>query len=60
MCHLMVCAIYQSISLNLYSAPSRYLLRGAPDTGQAETNSLEKVVELRTGTVWKVPLCNVV
>ena len=28
--------INQSISKNLYSAPSRYLLRGAPDPGQAE------------------------
>src|SRR6218665_1167166 len=28
---------------------SRSLLRGAPDPGQAENNSLEKVVELRTG-----------
>jgi len=25
---------------HLYSAPSRYLLRGAPDPGQAEKNSL--------------------
>src|SRR6218665_684612 len=41
---------HQSISQNLYSAPSRYLLRGAPDLGQAEKNSLEKEVELRTGT----------
>ena len=48
-------SIIQSISRNLYSAPSRYLLRGAPDPGQAEKNSLEKVVELRTGTVWEVP-----
>ena len=37
------------------SAPSRYLLRGVPDPGQAEKNSLEKVVELRNGTVWEVP-----
>ena len=28
------------ISQNLYSAPSRYLLRGTPDPGQAEKNSL--------------------
>src|SRR6218665_2715267 len=26
-----------------------------PDPGQAEKNSLEKVVELRTGAVWEVP-----
>jgi len=45
----------QSISQNLYSTPSRYLLRGAPDPGQAEKNSLQKVVELRTGAVWEVP-----
>jgi len=32
--------INQSISQNLYSAPSRYLLRGAPDPGQVEKNSL--------------------
>ena len=32
--------INQSMSKNLYSAPSRYLLRGAPDPGQAEKNSL--------------------
>jgi len=38
-----------SINQNLYSAPLRSLLRGAPDPGQAEKKSLEKVVELRTG-----------
>ena len=43
-----------SINQNLYSAPSRSLLRGAPDPGQAEKNSLENVVELRTGTVWEI------
>jgi len=51
-------SIFQSIKQNLYSAPSRSLLRGPPDPGQAEKNSLEnleKVVELRTGTIWKVP-----
>src|SRR6218665_1244003 len=42
-------SINQSVNQNLYSAPSRYLLRGAPDSGQAEKNSLEKVLELRTG-----------
>jgi len=31
------------------------LVRGAPDPDQAEKNSLQKVVELRTGTVWEVP-----
>jgi len=46
---------FQSINENLYSAPSRSLLRGAPDVGQMEKNSLEKVVELRIGTVWEVP-----
>jgi len=39
-------------SIKIYIAPhSRSLLRGAPDPGQAEKNSLEKVVELRIGTV---------
>jgi len=34
-------SINQSINPNLYSAPSRFpLLRGAPDPGQAEKNSL--------------------
>src|SRR6218665_2621221 len=32
--------INQSINQNLYSTPSRYLLRGAPDPGQAEKNGL--------------------
>jgi len=32
----------QSINQNLYSAPSRSLLRGTLDPGQAEKNSLEK------------------
>jgi len=41
--------VSQSINNNLYSAPSRYLLRGAPDPGQAEKNSLEMLVELRKG-----------
>src|SRR6218665_3327837 len=46
---------YQSINQNLYSAPLRSLLRGAsPYPGQAEKNSLDKVVELRTCTVWEV------
>src|SRR6218665_3952294 len=45
---------WQSINQNLCSAPSRSLLRGASDPGQAEKNSLDKVVELRTGTVWEV------
>jgi len=44
-----------SINQNLYSAPSISLLRGAPDPGQAEKNSLAKAVELRTGTVWEAP-----
>jgi len=44
-----------SINQNLYSTPSRSLLRGTPLPGQAEKNSLERVVELRTGTVWEVP-----
>ena len=45
----------QSINQNSYSTPSRSLLRGTPDPGHAEKNSLEKVGELRTGTVWEVP-----
>ena len=48
-------SINQSINQNLYSAPSSYLLGGTPDPGQAEKNSLEKVMELRTGAVWEVP-----
>src|SRR6218665_1224250 len=43
---------YQSINQNLYNAPSRFLLRGASDPGQEEKNSLQKVVELRTSTIW--------
>src|SRR6218665_1619265 len=39
--------MHQSINQNLYSAPARFLLRGAPDPGQAEKNSVEKVVELK-------------
>src|SRR6218665_112876 len=39
-----------NINQHLYSAPSRSLLRGAPDPGQAEKNSLEMVVGLRTAT----------
>ena len=46
--HLKTCFLHeygnvfnQSISQNLYSAPSRYLLRGAPGPGQAEKKSLE-------------------
>ena len=31
------------------------MLRGAPEPGQAEMDSLEKVVELRTCTGWEVP-----
>src|SRR6218665_3594783 len=45
---------HQSINQNLYSTHSRSILRGAPDSGRAEKNSLEKVVELRTGTVCEV------
>ena len=44
----------QSTTQNLYSAPSRSPLRGAPDPGQAEKNSLEKVVESRKGSIWEV------
>jgi len=40
-----------SVHQILYRVFSRSQLRGAPDPGQAEKNSLEKVVELRTGTV---------
>jgi len=46
-------SINQSINQNLYSALSRSPLRGPPDPGQTEKNSLEMVVELRT--VWEVP-----
>ena len=45
----------ESVNQNVYSAPSRYLLRVAPDPGQADKNSLEKVVELSTSTIWEVP-----
>jgi len=38
--------------LNLYSAHSISLLKGASDSGQAERNGL---VKLRTGTVWEMP-----
>src|SRR6218665_607211 len=38
--------IHQSINKNLYSAPSRSLLRSAPEPGQAEKNSLQKLVYL--------------
>ena len=48
-------SIHQSINQNLYSTPSRSLLRGVPDPGQEEKNRLENVVELRTGTVWEMP-----
>jgi len=34
------------INQNLYSTPSRSLLGGTFDPGQAEKNNLEKVVEL--------------
>ena len=53
----MITRYFQSINQNLYSAPSRcmYLLGGAPKPGQAEKNSLENMVDLRTGTVWEVP-----
>ena len=44
----------QSINQILYSVPSRSLLRDAPDPDNAGKNSLEMVVELRTGTVWEV------
>jgi len=47
--------VNHSINKNLYSTPSTRLLGGALDPGQAEKNSLEKVVELRTGTVSEVP-----
>ena len=46
--------LFQSIKIYM-ELLSRSLLRGAPDPGQAEKNSLEEVVELRTGTVWEVP-----
>ena len=37
----------QSINKNLYSAPKSSLLRGTPDPGQAEINSLQKLLKLR-------------
>src|SRR6218665_147133 len=43
-------SINQSINQNVYSASSSSLFRSAPAPGQPEKNSLEKVVELRTGT----------
>src|SRR6218665_1196008 len=48
--------VNQSIKIYIarISAPLGSLPRGTPDAGQAEKNSLEKVVELRTGTVWEV------
>jgi len=57
MSHYELCihSMNQSINQNLYSAPSRSILRSAYNPGQAEKSSLEKVVELRTGTVWEVP-----
>jgi len=53
-CDFIFIFIDQSINENVYSYPSRFLLRGAPDPGQAENKSLEKVVELRTSTVCEV------
>jgi len=48
--------VLSSVSIKIYILPpSKSLLRGAPDPGQAEKNSLEKVVELGTGTIWEVP-----
>src|SRR6218665_1973407 len=38
--------VHQSINKNVYSAPSRSLLRSAPEPGQAEKNSLQKLVKL--------------
>src|SRR6218665_2597565 len=38
---------HQSINQRLYSTPSRSILRGAPDSGQAEKNSLENRHSLR-------------
>jgi len=52
---LLPCLGFLSINQNLYSTPSRSLLRGTPDPGQVEKNSLEKAVELRTGNIWEVP-----
>src|SRR6218665_944731 len=56
-CHIkhLLLGIYQSINKKLYSAPSRSIPRIAPNPGQAKKNSLEKVVELRTGAVFDVP-----
>jgi len=38
-CGPQLIGLYQSINQNLYGAPSRFLLRGASDPGQAENNS---------------------
>ena len=43
------------INQNLYSAPYRSILRGAPDPGHTEQSSLQKLRKLRTCTVWEVP-----
>src|SRR6218665_4005336 len=48
-----ICLFILSINQNLYSVRSRSLLRGTRDRGQVENNSLEKVVALRTRTVWE-------
>jgi len=46
-------SINPSINKNLYSAPSRSLLRSASEPGQA-VKSLQNLVLLSTGTVWEV------
>src|SRR6218665_1027456 len=41
--------LYIYLYINLYSAPSRQLLRGAPSPGSAKQESLEEFIK-RTGT----------
>src|SRR6218665_225343 len=43
-------------SIKIYIAPFKDPYPGAPDPGEAEKNSLQKLVKLRTGTIWEVPL----
>lgn len=47
--------ISQSINANLHSAFPRPLLISAPDLGQAESSSLQKLVKHRRGYNWEVP-----
>jgi len=44
--------LYIYLYINLYSAPSRQLLRGAPSPGSAKQESLEEFIK-RTGKVMR-------